>query len=143
MSGNHTPERNSKTKKMMLTIGPADSDFQKLHRLSADPGRRVKGGGGMPAKTLMVHIARCHHCGRPLKRAVLRRKDKADAVKYRCGFQLMHVLFAHGGPRGPALPVEVMERLLPVVDDDVLLMPCGGNVLERCAGGRFYPGFRS
>ena len=62
-------------------------DFQKLQRLFADPGRRVKGGGGMPAKTLMVHIARCHYCGRPLKRAVMRRKNKADAVKYHCHFR--------------------------------------------------------
>ncbi|MHB2024879.1 MAG: hypothetical protein ACYCO3_16425 [Mycobacteriales bacterium] len=66
-------------------------DFQKLQRLFADPGRRVKGGGGMPAKTLMVHIARGHYCGRPLKRAVLRavlrRKNKADATKYQCGFR--------------------------------------------------------
>jgi len=41
----------------------------------------------MPSKTLMVHIARCHYCGRPLKRAVLRRKNKADAVKYHCQFR--------------------------------------------------------
>lgn len=62
-------------------------DFQKLQRLFADPGRRVKGGGGTPAKTLMVHIARCDYCGRPLKRAVLRRKCKADATKYQCEFR--------------------------------------------------------
>jgi DNA invertase Pin-like site-specific DNA recombinase len=62
-------------------------DFQKLQRVFADPGRKVRGGGGMPAKTLMVHIARCHYCGRPLKRAVLRRKNKADAVKYHCHFR--------------------------------------------------------
>lgn len=53
----------------------------------ADPGRRWKGGGGTPAKTLMTHIARCHYCGRPLKRAVYRRKTKADAVEYYCGFR--------------------------------------------------------
>lgn len=35
----------------------------------------------------MVHIARCHYCGRPLKRAVLRRKNKADATKYQCSFR--------------------------------------------------------
>ncbi len=62
-------------------------DFQKLQRLFADPGRRVKGGGGTPAKTLLTHIACCHYCGRPLKRAVYRRKTKADAVKYYCGFR--------------------------------------------------------
>lgn len=62
-------------------------DFQRLQRLFADPARRVKGGGGMPAKTLMVHIARCHYCGRPLKRAVERRKGKKDAVKYQCQFR--------------------------------------------------------
>ncbi len=62
-------------------------DFQRLQRLFADPGRRVKGGGGTPAKTLMVHIAKCHYCGRPLKRAVRRRKGKADAVKYQCQFR--------------------------------------------------------
>jgi site-specific DNA recombinase len=75
-------------------IGDADwepligwEDFEKLQRLFADPGRRVRGGGGMPAKTLMVHIARCHYCGRPLKRATLRRKNKRDAVKYQCEFR--------------------------------------------------------
>ncbi len=62
-------------------------DFQKLQRLFADPARRVKGGGGMPAKTLMVHIARCHYCGQPLKRVVVRRENKADAVKYHCHFR--------------------------------------------------------
>nr|BFF08264.1 hypothetical protein GCM10023233_32330 [Brevibacterium otitidis] len=61
--------------------------FQRLQRLFADPGRRVKGGGGTQAKTLMTHIAKCHYCGRPLKRAVLRRKKQADAVKYYCGFR--------------------------------------------------------
>lgn len=62
-------------------------DFQRLQRLFADPGRRTKGGGGTPAKTLMVHIARCHYCGRPLKRAVERRKGKRDATKYQCQFR--------------------------------------------------------
>ncbi|WP_137802890.1 recombinase family protein [Kocuria sp. 2SI] len=62
-------------------------DFQKIQRLFADPARRVKGGGGMAAKTLMVHIARCHYCGRPLKRATLRRKNKKPAVKYQCQFR--------------------------------------------------------
>lgn len=62
-------------------------DFERLQRLFADPARRTKGGGGTPAKTLMVHIARCHSCGRPLRRATMRRKDKADAVKYHCSFR--------------------------------------------------------
>lgn len=62
-------------------------DFQKLQRLFADPGRRVKCGATTPAKTLMVHIARCHYCDRPLRRAVLRRKNKPDATKYQCGFR--------------------------------------------------------
>lgn len=62
-------------------------DFQRLQRMFADPGRRTKGGGGAPAKTLMVHIARCHYCGRPLRRAILRRKNKADAMKYMCMFR--------------------------------------------------------
>ncbi|WP_233492094.1 recombinase family protein [Auritidibacter sp. NML100628] len=61
--------------------------FPRLQRLFADPGRRVKGGGGTQAKTLMTHIAKCHYCGRPLKRAVLRRKHQADAVKYYCAFR--------------------------------------------------------
>lgn len=62
-------------------------EHQQLQRIMADPGRRWQGGGGTPAKTLMTHIARCHYCGRPLKRAVYRRKTKADAVKYYCGFR--------------------------------------------------------
>lgn len=62
-------------------------DFQRVQRLLADPGRRAKGGGGIPALTLLTHIARCHYCGRPLKRAVLRRKNKADGVKYYCAFR--------------------------------------------------------
>jgi hypothetical protein len=62
-------------------------DFQRLQRLFADPARRVKGGGGTPAKTLMTHIAKCHYCGRPLKRALERRKGKKDAVKYQCSFR--------------------------------------------------------
>jgi len=62
-------------------------EFQRVQRLLADPGRRVKGGGGIPALTLLTHIARCHYCGRPLKRAVLRRKNKADGVKYYCAFR--------------------------------------------------------
>ncbi|MFV0533295.1 MAG: recombinase family protein [Cumulibacter sp.] len=62
-------------------------DFQRMQRMFADPGRRTKGGGGAPAKTLMVHIARCHYCGRPLRRAILRRKNKPDAVKYMCQFR--------------------------------------------------------
>lgn len=62
-------------------------DFQRVQRLLADPVRRAKGGGGIPALTLLTHIARCHYCGRPLKRAVLRRKNKADGVKYCCAFR--------------------------------------------------------
>lgn len=62
-------------------------EHQRLQRVMADPGRRWKGGGGTAAKTLMTHIARCHYCGRPLKRAVYRRKNKADATKYYCGFR--------------------------------------------------------
>lgn len=62
-------------------------DFQKIQRLFADPGRLVKGGGGMAAKTLMVHIARCHYCGRPLKRATMRKKERTPAVKYQCQFR--------------------------------------------------------
>lgn len=62
-------------------------DFQKIQRLLSDPGRRVKGGGGKnEAKTLMVHIARCHYCGRPLKRATMRPKNKSAALKYQCQF---------------------------------------------------------
>jgi hypothetical protein len=30
--------------------------------------------------------------------------------------ELMHLLFGHGGLRGPVLPVDVMERLLPGLD---------------------------
>lgn len=62
-------------------------DFQKIQRLLADPGRRTKGGGGTPAKTLMVHIAKCHYCGKPVKRMIMRRKTKADAVKYYCAYR--------------------------------------------------------
>ncbi|WGH89969.1 recombinase zinc beta ribbon domain-containing protein [Auritidibacter ignavus] len=62
-------------------------DFQRIQRVFADPGRRWKGGGGMPASTLLRHIARCHYCGRPLKRQTYRRKNKADGVKYFCGYR--------------------------------------------------------
>lgn len=62
-------------------------DFQRLQHLFADPAPRVKGGGGTPAKTLMVHIARCHYCGRPLKRATDRRQGKKEAVRYQCQFR--------------------------------------------------------
>ncbi len=75
-------------------IGDADwepliswEDFQRLQRLFADPSRRTRNGGGAAAKTLMVHIARCHYCGRVLRRATIRRKDKADATKYKCSFR--------------------------------------------------------
>ncbi|MGN6035879.1 recombinase family protein [Brevibacterium casei] len=63
-------------------------DFQRLQRMFTDPGRRTKGGGGQPAKTLMVHIARCHYCGRPLRRASYQPKGKKTmSVKYLCMFR--------------------------------------------------------
>lgn len=62
-------------------------DFQRLQRMFADPGRRTKGGGGSPAKTLMVHIVRCHFCGRPLRRAIDKRRGKKAAPKYQCMFR--------------------------------------------------------
>lgn len=62
-------------------------DFQRLQRMFADPGRRAKGGGGTPAKTLVTHIARCHYCGRPLRRATDRRQGKKPATKYLCMFR--------------------------------------------------------
>lgn len=59
-------------------------DFQRLQRLLKDPSRRVKGAGGTQAKTLMVFIARCHYCGRGLKRGKHHRKNKGIQVRYQC-----------------------------------------------------------
>lgn len=62
-------------------------DFQKIQRIFSDPARRIKGDGGQPAKSLTVMIARCHYCGRGVRRVIERRPGRKHTVRYQCQYK--------------------------------------------------------
>ncbi|PXA76860.1 recombinase family protein [Auritidibacter sp. NML100628] len=63
-------------------------DFQRIQSILNDPGRRVHFGQNQP-KSLLSHIAKCHYCGRTLKRSVQRYGDPgtpAPSRRYTCKY---------------------------------------------------------